>query len=182
MSPIPAPSRPAYSDGFTLVEVVIVVVVMVLLVTVLTSAMVLFIRSEGSVTQRLTDTRDLQNFANYLPGDVASANEILVGGAFVSTPCLGLASTPQLQLMWSQVWRDGSTAEFEIVYDLDGDTLVRRACDASGNRSQILAEHFSMFNLTPPNNGTVKFDLEFLDGAVRRITASSRNYNPTPPP
>lgn len=176
-------------DGFTLVELVIVVTLMGLLAATVSAAIVVFIRNDDSVTSRLTDTRDLQNLANYFPGDVASANEIrfrdpgdpLATGTtlFLTSPCIGLANDPQLQLFWSQTWRDGVTSEFEVVYDLDGSgDLVRLACDTSGNRSLVLAKRFSSFSMQDPSNGTIYFDLTFADGSARRISASSRNYNP----
>lgn len=185
------------NEGFTLVELLIAVGLIGLLATAVSAAIIVFLRSESSVVSRLTNSQDLSNIENYLPGDVASANIIRTSAPWeaglTQANCLNIVTagsgTPIIQLGWDQRWRDGSTSEYEVIYAYDAAAgeIRRHECVNNAASEAVVARRFdgaptvNRPDVDPhpvdEDFSTVELVLDYADDA-RRIAATSRNYNP----
>jgi prepilin-type N-terminal cleavage/methylation domain-containing protein len=172
-------------SGFTLIEMLMVIAVVGLIATVLAMSISVFARNNGSVSSRVTETRDLQNLTNFLPVDVASARTITTTPS-VSAEC-GTGGTVQLHLEWSEDW-NGSLYKDRITYRLldSPRRLVRYECENSAAATSftvarafdILTVNVAMSTVDPTKQtGTVYLQLTYPDG-VRRLSATSRNFLP----
>lgn len=169
--------RPSEAPGFTLVETLLVVTMVGFISAVLALSVVTVIRSEGSVSSRITETRDLQNVTNFLPRDVASARVISTS----SSPALACGSdgTPVLHFEWDEEWRGelySSRVTYREVQDGAATSLVRFECEnAEPARSIVLARVYDTASFSCPVKATVVAEFAYPGGA-RTITATSRNF------
>lgn len=173
----PKPGRQRRSEGFTLVETVLVVSMVGLISGVLALAVTAVARNEGSISTRITETRDLQNMTNYLPRDVASARVISTSS---SPPnACGAVGTPVLHFEWDEEWR-GSLFTARVTYRevVDGaaTTLVRFECfNSDPATSVVLAAVYQSAVFSCPVKATVAAEFVYPEGE-RTITATSRNF------
>lgn len=174
--------------GFTLVELVVVISLIALIAGVLVTAFATFVRTDGSVTDRITETRDLQNVTNFMPVDVASAR-VLTDSPSPGEEC-GAGATIELHMEWAEDW-NGAIYRNRVTYWLDaaGATLTRFECrNADAPRQFELASNFDNAVIViepdpvvPANpSGTVTVELTYSD-TVRRLSATSRNFLPGGP-
>jgi len=170
--------------GFTLTETLIVIAVVAIIGTALAATMTVFLRNERSVSDRVTETRDLQRLVDFLPYDVASAREIEINGA--SGGC-GSGGTALLDLAWFEDF--GPTAySNKVTYWLnsgESQEIVRMECENGGSPvSLVMAKAFDSVDVSRPVDvegvaalGSVEF--EFIQSTgTRRIILTSRNYIP----
>lgn len=175
-------------DGFTLVELIVVVSLIALIAGVLLAAFATFVRTDDSVTDRITETRDLQNVTNFVPVDVASAR-VLTDSPSPGDEC-GSGSSIELHMEWAEDW-NGAIFRNRVTYWLDAatTTLTRFECrNTEAPRELKLASSFESVNIViepdpvvPTNpSGTVTLELTYPD-TVRRLSATSRNFLPGGP-
>lgn len=185
MTAVPVQRR---ESGFTLIEMIIVVSIIGLIASVLALSVSVFVRNNGSVSSRITETRDLQNLTNFLPVDVASARTITT----TPTNACGTGGTVQLHLEWSEDW-NGAVYSNRITYRLltAPTRLVRFECENSSTPTSqtTVARAFNSVVFTIATDpvdhskpsGTVFLELTYPDG-VRRLSATSRNFLPSGTP
>lgn len=183
-------------EGFTMIELIVVVSLVGLVAVALAASISVFVRNQGSVSSRLTDTRDLQNLTNYLPGDVASA-QLVESDLSPNQPAdevedpgetCGAGGPVLLHLQWSENWTE--SYENRVTYRVlppsgsDSERVVRFACENSGSPTQIkIAEAYQSVAVSLQRDagdltGTVEVLFTYPDGESRRITATSRHFLP----
>src|SRR5262245_15253474 len=172
-------------SGFTLVEMIVVIAIFGMIAGVLALTVTVFTRNNGSVSSRITETRDLQNLTNFLPVDVASARTITTTPS-VAAGC-GTGGSVALHLEWSENW-NGSVYTDRITYRLLASParLVRFECENAASPAQFtVARAFDSVAVTIATDpaaatkptGTIFLELSYPDG-VRRLSATSRNFLP----
>ena len=189
-------NRRADQSGFTLIELLVVVTLMAIVATALAASITVFLRNEGSVSTRLTDTRDLQNLTNYLPGDVASAQSVEsnlsaaqpADGVSASSTLCGTGTAVLLHLEWSENWTASHSSR--VTYWLNspagpnGQQLVRSLCVNTGSAETVsIAEAFQTVSVDLQRSsgdltGTVEVSFGYPDGETKRVTATSRHFLP----
>lgn len=177
--------------GFTLVEMIVVVAMIALIAGVLGLAATTFIRNEGSVSSRITETRWLQNLANFLPRDVGSARSIESTPSTPANAC-GTGGVILLHLEWAEEWA-GDTYTNRVTYRefaAPPRRVSRFSCEnGAAPVETTLIELYDTVSIAieyepPPDDtqptGTVTAVIAAPDGS-RRITATSRNFVPPTP-
>lgn len=171
-------NRSPQIDGFTLIETLVVIAVIGLVAGALAVATTTFLRNEGSVSARITESRDLQNLTNFLPRDVASARSITnappAGGECGSGP----GGTIELHMEWVEEWL-GALSATRVTYrsfTTGGNRLIRYECENSSPATEfIVADFYTTLGFDCTNEPTV-IALMTFPGGNRSITATSRNY------
>jgi prepilin-type N-terminal cleavage/methylation domain-containing protein len=170
--------------GLTLTEVLITITIVGIIMMVLSSATIVFLRNQGSASERIDETRGLQQLVNYLPGDVASAQMIKV---HAGPDTCGTGGTPILHLSWQEEFGDTISRD-SVTYRMfsgDGNRLTRFRCRDGSTTPTSQLDVAGMFSHLQVNSAT------FADGRVRisinypetsnapasrqTITAQSRN-------
>ncbi|NNE12370.1 MAG: prepilin-type N-terminal cleavage/methylation domain-containing protein [Ilumatobacter sp.] len=181
-------------DGFTLLETLVAVGMLGLVATALAAAITTFVRNEGSVTTRVTNSRDLQNLANFLPGDVASSRLMKSDTTGVSadavtpseSPC-GTGGDIILHLEWTEFWTTAYSARvtYRAFPDATNPTEVsRHLCqNGSAESSIVMARAFDTVSVELQRQsgdltGTVNIRFDYPDGEYKRITGTSRHFLP----
>lgn len=164
-------------SGFTLIETLVVITLIGLVVGVISLAVSVIVRNEGSVSTRITETRDLQNLTNFLPRDVASARVITKAPA-TADEC-GSGGTVELHLEWDEEWL-GTLFEQRVTYREVGTSelsLVRFSCvNGDPAESVVVAAVYTDVELECPASGTTVTGTVTFASETRTITATSRNY------
>lgn len=170
--------------GFTLTETLIVIAVVAIIGSALAATMTVFLRNERSVSDRVTETRDLQRLVDFLPYDVASARVIDINGT--AGGC-GTGETVLLDLAWFEDF--GPTVySNKVTYWLNGGSaqeIVRMECENGASPiSLVMAKAFSSVEVSRPVDiegvaalGAVEFEFVQSTG-TRRLILTSRNYIP----
>ena len=184
MIKVPTSDRERRDAGFTLTETLIVIAVVAIVGAALAAAMTVFLRNERSVSDRVTETRDLQRLVDFLPYDVASARVVDIN---MPTGGCGSGGTALLDLAWFEEFGSASYSS-EVTYWLnDGASqeIVRMECENGGSPiSLVVAKAFTSVSVTRPVDlegvaalGAVEFELVQTTG-TRRIVLTSRNFIP----
>lgn len=165
-----------HDRGSTLTELLITVVITGIIMTVLTSAIVMFLRNESSTTDRIDRTRGVQQLVNYLPTDVGSAQRIEIESPWTN-PCLTLGA-PILNLAWTELFPGAENETVSVTYVLspDGQQLDRNQCRDGTTSTLTVARMISSARAEIGTDvaGQVDVVLEY-DGTERVVTGSSRN-------
>lgn len=165
-------------EGFTLVEMIVVIAIVGLIMGTLVLTVTTFLRNEGSVSARITETRDLQNLTNFLPRDVASARSISQIPATPADGC-GSGGTPVLHMEWAEEWR-GTLYSQRVTYrefTTPSQRLTRFECE-NGNPAAEFTVADVYESLTIECDAPTVFATLTFPGGTRTITATSRNFLP----
>lgn len=170
--------------GLTLTELLITITVVGIIMGVLSSATIVFLRNQTSATERIDETRGLQQLVNYLPGDVASAQVIKV---HAGPDSCGTGGSPILHLSWEEEFKDTVSRDSVTYRTFAGDEnrLTRFTCrnDSPTPTSQIdVARMFSHLQVNSATfaDGRVRISINYPEtsnapASRRTITAQSRN-------
>lgn len=172
--------------GLTLTELLISVIVMAIVSATVLGSIIAFLRIHDSVTQRVTESRDLQRLVDYLSADVASARVVLTDPVKMTTPC-GTGDAKVLYLSWYEEF-GGTEYTSRVTYWQNGGNggeLVRYQCVNNGAATKlVVAKAYDLLDVTQPLStaggavlGTVELDFQQSTG-TRRIVLTSRNYIP----
>jgi prepilin-type N-terminal cleavage/methylation domain-containing protein len=179
-------NAPLESDGgFTLTELLIVVALLGLVTTVLAAALLVFSRNERSVSERLDESRGLQQLVNYLPSDVASAQTLGISppNDDPKVALCGSGGEVKLHMTWREQF--GSPEEYvaRVTYRDSGGreaVLTRHKCEnGSVSRIEVAREYaFVAVNTLSDEftEGSVRMTIDF-GGARRTIIAQSQNIS-----
>lgn len=182
----PGSSRRHSDRGLTLTELLVSVIVMAIVSTAVLGSIVAFFRIHESVTERVTESRDLQRLIDYLSADVASARIVLTDPVKMTTPC-GSGDDKVLYLSWYEEF-GGVEYTSRVTYWQNGGNggeLVRYQCQNSDAASRlVIAKAYDQLTVSQPLStaggavlGTVELDFQQSTG-TRRIVLTSRNYIP----
>lgn len=169
--------------GLTLTELIVTVAIMGVVVTALSGSIVVFLRNEGAVSERIDESRGLQQLANYLPADVASASRIETDPTRIIGTCgTGSGGTPVLELDWSesfQAFSFNATVVYRDVTTPSGRELVRAVCGSDGTSVTRLASGYSDVTVRDEDIGigSISVALEYA-GSFKSIGAQSRTILP----
>jgi hypothetical protein len=170
--------------GLTLTELLITVVIVGTIIGVLSSATIVFLRNQSSVSKRVDETRGLQQLVNYLPSDVASAQVITMHDG---PDACGTGGTPILHLSWQEEFGETISRDNVTYRAFSGDEnrLIRFQCRGPSTTptSQInVARMFSHLQVNSATfaNGRVRITINYpattnSPASSRTITAQSRN-------
>jgi prepilin-type N-terminal cleavage/methylation domain-containing protein len=76
--------------GFTLVELLVGMAILAIILPAIAGALLVGLHTTGTTSQRLEESHDAQNLTAYLPGDVASADDITTA----DSTCSVIATPP----------------------------------------------------------------------------------------
>lgn len=173
------PIRPTGADrGLTLTELLITIAVSGIVITVLAGATSTFLRNQHSASDRVDQTRGLQQLVNYFPRDVASAQSISV----TADDACGVEGEPILHLAWSEQFADDQVSA-RVTYRENENTLTRFSCHNGAAASRVvLARGFDWLEVNSAtfSDGRVLITLQFPD-ARRTLVAQSRNVRGVSP-
>lgn len=175
--------------GLTLTELLITIAIVGIIMGVLSSATVVFLRNQGSISQRIDATRGLQQLVNYLPGDVASA-QVITEHAGPNT--CGAGGTPILHLSWEEEFGDTTSRDSVTYRTFSDDTfsgdhnrLTRFRCSGDSTTPTSTIDVAHMFSDLEVNSATfadgrVRITVNYPETSIapasqRTITAQSRN-------
>ena len=172
--------------GLTLTELLVSVMVMAIVSTAVVGSVIAFFRIHESVTDRVTESRDLERLVDYLSADVASARVVYTDPAKMITPC-GTGDEKVLYLSWYEEFA-GTEYTSRVTYWQNGGSggeLVRYQCQNNGAAQRlVIAKVYNLLTVSQPLSstggavlGTVELDFVQSTG-TRRIVLSSRNYIP----
>ena len=172
--------------GLTLTELLVSVIVMAIVSASVLGSIVAFFRIHESVTERVTESRDLQRLVDYLSADVASARIVLTDPVKMTTPC-GTGDVKVLYLSWYEEF-GGVEYTSRVTYWQNGGNggeLVRYQCENSATATRlVIAKAYDQLVVSQPLStaggavlGTVELDFQQSTG-TRRIVLTSRNYIP----
>lgn len=167
--------------GLTLTELLITIAVTGIVITVLAGATTTFLRNQHSASDRVDQTRGLQQLVNFFPRDVSSAQIISV----TSGESCGTGGSPILSLAWSEQFGDDQVA-VQVTYRESTEaenTLTRFSCHSGGPASPVvLARGFDWLEVNSAtfSDGRVLITLQFPD-ARRTLVAQSRNVRGVSP-
>lgn len=184
--PVMSATRSDRDRGLTLTELLVTVIVMALVSTAVVGSIIAFFRIHESVTDRVTESRDLERLVDYLSADVASARVVFTDPSKMLTPC-GTGDEKVLYLSWYEEFA-GNEYTSRVTYWQNGGNggeLVRYKCENNGAAQRlVVAKVYNLFTVTQPLSstggavlGTVELDFVQSTG-TRRIVLSSRNYIP----
>lgn len=170
--------------GLTLTELLITVTIVGIIMGVLSSATIVFLRNQNSASQRIDETRGLQQLVNYLPGDVASAQVITQNADPLNC---GTGGIPILHLSWQEEF--GTTiSRYSVTYrEFSGveNRLTRFHCRNGSlvpTSTVIVARNFSFLQINSATfaNGRVRISINYPEtsntpASRRTLTAQSRN-------
>lgn len=162
--------------GLTLPELIVTVALVGIVVTVLSSAIIMFLRNESAVGERIDRQRGLQQLVNFLPADVASAQQIFTATPGPGALCIGGGET-LLHLAWSEAFPGSQQVNTRVTYWLEDDRVLRARCETGGGDAAavVLASGVSGVAIDGPDGaGAVAVRLDY--GSTERvISATSRN-------
>lgn len=165
-----------HDRGMTLVELLVTVTMVGLVVTVLSSAIVVFLRNQDDTTDRVDRTRGLQQLVNHFPADAASAQRIEITPPWTQ-PCLSLG-TPVLNLVWSESFAGDALVTSSVTYlrTPDGARLVRNECAGGPVDAVTVARNVTDVRvaLDAAAPGQIDLVLDF-GGTEHVISGRSRN-------
>ena len=178
--------RATRDRGLTLTELLVSVIVMAIVSGTLLGSIVAFFRIHESVTERVTESRDLERLVDYLSADVASARVVYTDPAKMITPC-GTGDEKVLYLSWYEEFA-GTEYTSRVTYWQNGGAggeLVRYQCENNGTAKKlVVAKAYDQLTVSQPLSsaggavlGTIELDFQQATG-TRRIVLSSRNYIP----
>lgn len=162
--------------GITLTELLITITIMGIVTTVLSGAIVMFLRSQDSAPRRVDESRALQQLVNYLPADVGSAQDLRTGPPWISL--CGDTGTPVLNLRWSESFPGVSTGEIVVTYrrSADGTQLVRSRCQDGSSDSVVVARRMDDVSAVIRDAASTQVVMTVaFDSNTHVITAHSRN-------
>jgi len=131
----------ARDRGFTLVELLIVVVVMGTLMAVLTTAVIVALRTTPDTETRVDDARGVQGLVTWLPQDVDAAAPDGFDRATTAWPCAAPAPTDShnvLTIRWTETAATTTNYAASYRYERKGSawTMARYYCVAGGSATR----------------------------------------------
>jgi prepilin-type N-terminal cleavage/methylation domain-containing protein len=159
--------RKGRDAGMTLPEVLIAVTISGMIVSVMSSAIVLVLRQTDNAEGRVNNAISEQNVALWMPGDLASSDEVLLGAGdspcFPAEPCdpAYTAGSNALLLVWYGTELRGGIAvdtvtrvSYRYGQEADGSWVVARiACTKVGAEPQECVRRVVLRDLDPPPTG-----------------------------
>jgi Tfp pilus assembly protein PilV len=189
---------PRRDRGASLIELLISIVVMGIISTVLLAVVATFLRNDSSSSQRIDESRDLQQITAYLPGDLSSAflTELTVDtdgngvvdaaepSTAVACPGYSTAGNNVLSLKWNESF-GGTTKQARAQYRTQvvgtETRIVRITCSgvSLGTATvQTVARQLRTTNpVTVAVNGAL-VTLTLTEKSGRTLTISVTTQNP----
>lgn len=179
-------------EGFTLIEMILAIAIGGIIVTVIASAFIITLKTDGSTITRLNLSRDRQVLANFFVNDVESTT----GGGVVlgATSSVTTCSSPRsvLRLSWTPPTGPMNTADYTVEQDGTTCVMYRTLSTSAGS---VLARTMVVRNLldasSPSANATVSplpvtaattvgLNLKDSSNVSWSVTATLRSALPNP--
>ena len=179
--------RDRHDAGLTLTELLISITILGIISAALGSAVIVFLRNEAATTNRLNESRDLQQLTVWLPGDVAStaATDIDLGSGTPSL-CSGYSGggSNALSLVWTETF-NATSLKFAVSYRVETvgsmKRLVRVSCAGAPQLgpAQVIpiAKQLGSVATSLVNGSAVTLTLTEATGRKLTLSATSNNPN-----